>query len=83
MQCSVKGEIASYTLESWFKFAQEFWKFTDSYVGLTEYSTLEERKEDILLFEFTKKLIADNFEDPQKILKHERMIQDGVNKVLE
>jgi hypothetical protein len=32
-------------------------------VGLTEYSTLEERNEDILLFEFTKKLIDDNFED--------------------
>jgi len=33
-------------------------------VGLTEYSNLEERNEDILLFEFTKKSIADNFEDP-------------------
>jgi hypothetical protein len=64
MQCSTKEDTASYTLESWFQFAQKFWEFTDGYVGLTEYSTLEERKEDILLFEFTKKLIAENFEDP-------------------
>jgi hypothetical protein len=48
-------------------------------VGLTEYSTLEERKEDILLFEFTKKLIADNFEDPNEVAKHEKMINDGVS----
>lgn len=56
--------IASYTLESWFQFAQRFWEFTDGYVGLTFYSTLKERKKDILLLEFTKKLIAENFEDP-------------------
>jgi hypothetical protein len=55
MQYSSKEDTASYTLESWFEFAQKFWEFTDGYVGLTEYSTLEERNEDILLFEFTKK----------------------------
>jgi hypothetical protein len=64
MQYSSKEDTASYTLESWFQFAQKFWEFTDGYVGLTEYSNLEERNEDILLFEFTKKLIAENFEDP-------------------
>jgi hypothetical protein len=64
MQNSTKEDTASYTLESWFQFAQKFWEFTDGYVGLTEYSNLEERNEDILLFEFTKKSIADNFEDP-------------------
>jgi hypothetical protein len=83
MQSSSKDDIASYTLESWFQFAQKFWEFTDGYVGLTEYSTLEERKEDILLFEFTKKLIADNFEDPQMVKKHEEMINEGVTKVLD
>jgi hypothetical protein len=82
MQCSVKGEIASYTLESWFRYAQSFWDFTDNYVGLTDYSTLEERKEDIVLLEFIKKLIADNFEDPNKIKMHEKMIQEGVDRVL-
>ena len=51
------GDIASHTLESWFKFAQAFWEFTDGYTGLTDYSTLEERKEDILLVEFSNKLI--------------------------
>jgi hypothetical protein len=83
MQFSNKQEIASYTLETWFKFAQSFWEFTDGYVGLTEYSTLEERNEDILLFEFTKKLIADNFEDPLMVAKHEKMINEGVTKVLD
>jgi hypothetical protein len=83
MQFNNKKEIASYTLETWFQFAQKFWEFTDGYVGLTEYSTLEERNEDILLFEFTKKLIADNFEDPQMVAKHNQMIKEGVTKVLE
>jgi hypothetical protein len=64
MQSSTIENTASFTLETWFLFAQKFWEFTDGYVGLTEYSTLEERKEDILLFEFTKKLIKDNFENP-------------------
>jgi hypothetical protein len=36
-----KEDIASYTLESWFKFAEKFWEFTDGYSGLTEYSTLK------------------------------------------
>lgn len=56
-------ETASYTLEQWFQFAQKFWDFTDGYTGLTEYCTIEERNEDILLYEFTKNLIAENFED--------------------
>jgi hypothetical protein len=63
MQSSTIENTASFTLETWFHFAQKFWDFTDGYVGLTEYSTLEERNEDILLFEFTKKLIAENFEN--------------------
>jgi hypothetical protein len=67
MQSTDEGHIASYTLESWFKFAQAFWEFTDGYSGLTEYSTLEERKEDILLVEFTKKLISKHFEDASMI----------------
>ena len=60
---SSQEDTASYTLQSWFQFAQKFWEFTDGYVGLTEYTTLEERNEDILLFEFIKKLINENFED--------------------
>ena len=52
-------------------------------MGLTEYTTLEERKEDILLFDFTKKLIAENFEDSQMVEKHNKMIKEEVNKVLE
>jgi hypothetical protein len=79
MQFCSKDDTASYTLESWFQFAQKFWEFTDGYAGLTEYSTLEERNEDILLFEFTKKLISENFEDPLMIAKHEKMIHLGVN----
>ena len=82
MQYSTKEDTASYTLESWFQFAQKFWEFTDGYVGLIEYRNLEERKEDILLFEFTKKLIAENFEDPLMVAKHEKMINDGVTYVL-
>jgi hypothetical protein len=78
MQKSTKEYTASYSLESWFQFAQKFWEFTDGYVGLTEYSTLEEREEDILLFDFTKKLIAENFEEPLMVAKHEKMINDGV-----
>ena len=58
------NDIAFFTLESWFKFAQGFWEFTDGYSGLTDYSTLEERKEDITLGEFIKQLISDHFEDP-------------------
>jgi hypothetical protein len=83
MQSSNKEDIASYTLETWFHFAQKFWEFTDGFAGLTNYSSLEERKEDILLFEFTKKLIADNFEDCQMVKKYEHMINEGVNKVLD
>ena len=83
MEFSSKDESASYNLESWFQFAQKFWEFTDRYSGLTEYSTLEERKEDILVFEFIKKLIAENFEDPLMVEKHEKMIHDGVTKVLD
>ena len=57
-------DTASYTLETWFQFAHKFWEFTDGYSGLTDYSTVEERKKDILLIDFIKKLIAENFEDP-------------------
>jgi hypothetical protein len=78
MQNSSKDDTASYTLESWFQFAQKFWEFTDGYAGLTEYSTLEERKEDILLCEFTKKLITENFEEPFMVAKHEERIHQGV-----
>jgi hypothetical protein len=66
MQNSSKDDTASYTLESWFQFAQKFWEFTNGYAGLTDYTTLEERDEDKLLFEFTKILIAENFEDSTK-----------------
>jgi hypothetical protein len=64
MQSCTNEDTASYSLESWLKFAHNFWEFTDGYVGLTHYSTVEERKNDILLFEFIKKLISENFEDP-------------------
>jgi hypothetical protein len=61
------GNLASHTIESWFKFAQQWWEFTDGYSGLTEYSTLEERKEDILLVEFSKKLIINQFENHEMV----------------
>jgi hypothetical protein len=64
MQSSTKENTASFTLESWFQVAQKFWEFTNSYAGLNDFTTLEERSEDILLFYFIKKLIGDNFEDP-------------------
>jgi hypothetical protein len=64
MQSCTYEDTASYSLESWFQFAQKFWQFTDGYSGLTDYSNFEERKNDILLYEFTKKLISENFEDP-------------------
>jgi hypothetical protein len=64
MQYCTKEDTANYTLETWFHYAQRFWEFTDGYSGLTDYSTVEERKNDILLIDFTKKLIGENFEDP-------------------
>jgi len=53
--------MVSYTFESWLQFAEKFWQFTLAYTRLTEFNTLEERNEDILLSEFVKKLIGDNF----------------------
>ena len=58
IELSGDDKVASYTLESWFQFARKFWEFTNVYSDLNNYSTVEERKEDILLFEFTKKLIG-------------------------
>ena len=67
---STKENTDSYTLETWFQFAQKFWLTTEVYAGVTEYSTLEEKKQDILLFEYAKKLIAENFEDPKMVENH-------------
>ena len=64
MKSSYEGDKGSLTLNSWFKFALEFWEFTDGYSRINEYRTLEERKEDILVVEFSKKLISSHFEDP-------------------
>ena len=57
-------DIASYTLESKFKFALGFWEFTDGYSGLTDYNTFEERKEDISLHEYINLSFKDNFDQP-------------------
>jgi hypothetical protein len=62
---SDEHETSKYTIQSFFKFAESFWNFTDNYVGLTEYSTLEERKEDLLLFEKIKELITENFDNSE------------------
>ena len=83
MQSSQEGARGSLTLESWFKFAQVFWEFTDGYSGLTDFSSLEERKEDILLVELSQELISKHFEDPEIILQHEKMIHEEVAKVLD
>ena len=77
------GDIASHTLESWFKFAQAFWEFTDGYTGLTDYSTLEERKEDILLVEFSNKLIYNHFEEPESVQKHEKKVKEEATRVID
>jgi hypothetical protein len=65
MQKSTLENSASYTLSNWFEFAQTFWKFTNSYKGLTEYSTLEEKNEDNELLKLTKDLIEKHFEEPE------------------
>jgi hypothetical protein len=66
---SDEKETSRYSIQSFFKFAESFWNFTDNYVGLTEYSTLEERKEDLLLFEKIKELISENFENIEESKK--------------
>jgi hypothetical protein len=71
-------DTSSYTLESWFKHAQKLWEFTDGFVSLTDYNTLEEKQEDIDLFGFIKKLITKNF-NGDKIEPNNEMI----NKIVE
>ena len=76
-------EIAFYTLESWFKYAQTFWEFTDGYSVLIDYTTLEEKKEDITLGEFSKKLISKYCEDEKINEMNVVMIEKEVNAVLD
>ena len=54
--------ITNFTFGFWLKKAENMWDFADSYVLLTKHNTLEERKEDNLLSEYSKELIARNFE---------------------
>lgn len=41
------NHATQYTLSTWFSFASKHWKVTDEYEGITEYSTLDERKLDL------------------------------------
>ena len=71
-------DASSYTLETWFKHAQKLWEFTDGYASLTDYNTLEEKQEDIGLFEFIKQLITKYF-NVDKIEDNNKMI----NKIVD
>ena len=46
-----EGDITPYSIPSWFNFASNFWRFTDDFEGITEYSTLDERRKGELLYE--------------------------------
>jgi hypothetical protein len=39
-----KKDSSAFTLESWFKFASDFWAFTQTFKGITDYSTLDQKK---------------------------------------
>jgi|LauGreDrversion4_2_1035121.scaffolds.fasta_scaffold855309_1 hypothetical protein len=54
---------AKFTLKEWFDFAQSWWDFTDSFKGLTDYSTLEERKEDRKSIEYINQIVKERFDD--------------------
>jgi hypothetical protein len=60
------ASISHYNLTSWFDFAASFWRFSETFQGITEYSNLEERQQGILLYEEIDKLISQNFEDINK-----------------
>lgn len=44
MKNNEPSRVANYNISKWFKFAANFWIFTDQFEGITEYNSLEERK---------------------------------------